>query len=238
MVRLESGGVFSSLVQDFVALFFNNPTSITSLARMDTSGSSGLLHFGSREYVLFSFWKVGSTMGMIGSILMVILIAVLHEAIIGLRFFLDREILLSSADAHNSQTSSHRSRESLVYVNEPANSTQRTGQSTASSDSQAGAARILLRHLRRVFSGQRMLQALLYAIQWTLFFILILIVVTFNVWLIVAAIWGKAIGYLVFIGSPAMERVERLSAGVGSPNNERGAELLTFSEARRNLKSY
>ena len=53
-----------------------------------------------------------------------------------------------------------------------------------------------------------------------------------------AAIWGKAIGYLVFIGSPAMERVERLSAGVGDPNGERGAELLTFSEARRNMKSY
>jgi len=234
------GGVFSSLVQDFLALFFTNPSSsIASLARMDTSGSSGLLHFSSREYVLFSFWKVGSTMGMIGSILMVILIAVLHEAIIGLRFFLDREILLSSA-ANNSQASSHRSRESLVYVNETANSTHRTGQgqSTASSDSQAGATRILLRHLRRVFSGQRMLQALLYAIQWTLFFILILIVVTFNGWLITAAIWGKAIGYLVFIGSPAMERVERLSAGVASPNGERGAELLTFSEARRNLKSY
>lgn len=184
-----------------------------------------------------------SVPGMIGSILMVILIAVLHEAIIGLRFFLDREILLSSAAAHNSQASSHRSRESLVYVNEPANNTQRTGQSTASSDSQAGAARILLRHLKRVFSGQRMLQALLYAIQWTLFFILILIVVTFNVWLIVYVVYlyiYSPIRRRRFIsGQPSGARPSAISSSSARPQwrGSRGCRLGLGAQVMRGAQS-
>lgn len=62
------------------------------------------------------------------------------------------------------------------------------------------------REFRKVFTKQRTVQALLYAAQWLLFYILILVIVTFNVWLILAVVFGKAIGYFIFIGSPTAER--------------------------------
>jgi len=63
-----------------------------------TPNRSLLLHFGHREYVLFIGWKIGSNFGLVGSMLMVFLIAVLHEAVLALRLFLDREILLNTID--------------------------------------------------------------------------------------------------------------------------------------------
>ncbi|KAI1720360.1 ctr copper transporter family domain-containing protein [Ditylenchus destructor] len=186
--------------------------------------AAGLLHFSNHEIVLFNFWKVGSTLGMIGSVFMVLLIGVLHEAIIGLRYFLDREILLGD---------SRHSSENLVVDNGiESTSKARRVNSTASSTTSGGSGSVLLRHLRRIFSKQRMLQACLYAIQWTLFFTLILFVMTLNVWLVLAAILGKSIGYLVFIGSPALEKVERIAV------SSVGTHGLRLSDARNNLRSF
>jgi len=191
--------------------------------------SAGLLHFSHHEIVLFNFWKVGSTLGLVGSILMIFLVGVLHEAVIGLRFFLDRQILLYDSDL------SIHSKENLVNGN-TANTCKTANMqrvnSTLSSNTSTASGNALLRHVRRIFSRQRMLQAFLYSIQWTLFFTLVLFVVTFNVWLVAAAILGKSVGYLMFIGSPALEKVERIAV------TSIGVEDPRLSEARRNLRSF
>jgi hypothetical protein len=75
------------------------------------NGGQVLLHFAEREYVLFSFWKIGTLegwqfiilpdstiyyhccLGLTASILLVMLMSILHEAIVGMRFFLDRDKL-------------------------------------------------------------------------------------------------------------------------------------------------
>uniref|UniRef100_A0A915EJR9 Copper transport protein n=1 Tax=Ditylenchus dipsaci TaxID=166011 RepID=A0A915EJR9_9BILA len=167
-------GFFSSLLHEFFQI--NTPNRSLPMANV------GLLHFSHHEIVLFNFWKVGSTIGLIVSILMIFLIGVLHEAVI-----VDRIPKAQRLD------------------------------STLSSSTSTASGSAFLRHLRRIFNRQRMLQAFLYSIQWTLFFTLVLFVVTFNVWLVAAAILGKSVGYLFFIGSPALEKVERITVGVDNP---------------------
>uniref|UniRef100_A0A0N4ULS4 Copper transport protein n=1 Tax=Dracunculus medinensis TaxID=318479 RepID=A0A0N4ULS4_DRAME len=53
---------------------------------------------------------------------------------------------------------------------------------------------------KRVFTFYRISQALLYAWQMTLAYILMLIAMSFNIWLILAIIFGEAIGYFLFTG--------------------------------------
>ncbi|KAL3076015.1 hypothetical protein niasHT_032612 [Heterodera trifolii] len=76
---------------------------------------------------------------------------------------------------------------------------------------------------RRIFTRARMLQALLYLIQWSLFIFAFVLVPcsTFNFSLIVAALIGKTAGYLLFIHSPAMQSVERIAAP--TPSSSAGA---------------
>jgi len=100
------------------------------------------------------------------------------------------------------------------------------------SDESISAGGVLLRHLRRILTRQRMLQALLYFIQWALFCVILLIMATFNIWLILAVLFGKATGYLVFIGSPALEKVDRIAAAAAV-----GAGRGGFVQ-QRNLRAF
>jgi hypothetical protein len=81
-----------------------------------------------------------------------------------------------------------------------------------------------------------MLQAFLYFVQWSLFTFAFVLVPcgTFNVPLILAALIGKTAGYLLFIGSPAMESVERIpSNAAGGPDGQ-----IQLAASRKNLRSF
>uniref|UniRef100_A0A914RPD6 Copper transport protein n=1 Tax=Parascaris equorum TaxID=6256 RepID=A0A914RPD6_PAREQ len=52
----------------------------------------------------------------------------------------------------------------------------------------------------RVLTMYRVTQALLYAVQATLAYLLMLVVMTFNIWLLFAVIIGEAVGYFLFAG--------------------------------------
>ncbi|EPB72506.1 Ctr copper transporter family protein [Ancylostoma ceylanicum] len=55
---------------------------------------------------------------------------------------------------------------------------------------------------RRMFTGYRLMQAILYGIQALLAYVLMLIVMTFNGNLILSIVAGEAVGYLLFVGTP------------------------------------
>ncbi|KAH7727152.1 Protein F31E8.4 [Aphelenchoides avenae] len=165
-------------------LFF--PTLPSQMSAAVPNHINHFLHFGEREYILMSFWKSGTAFGMVGSVLIIALISILHEAVLGLRYFLDRECLYEQLE-RQSRESLHRTR----------------SESSLGSSISVGK---LKKEFKKVFTKQRTVQALLYAAQWLLFYVLILVIVTFNVWLILAVVFGKAIGYFIFIGSPTAER--------------------------------
>lgn len=53
-----------------------------------------------------------------------------------------------------------------------------------------------------MFTGYRLVQAILYGIQALLAYVLMLIVMTFNGNLILSIVAGEAVGYLLFVGTP------------------------------------
>ena len=169
--------------------------------------------------------------------LVVALVAILHEAVLGLRFFLEREQTLLNSTKNQKQSIStvDESIPNNKYVNEQniiEEFTKTTENITIRSELKNIFRFIYLKIkfknicqkniknyqylnkklfysflikssikiiFRRTFTRTRMLQAMLYALQWCLFIFAFVLVPcgTFNIPLILAALTGKTAGYLV-----------------------------------------
>uniref|UniRef100_A0A0M3IAS3 Copper transport protein n=1 Tax=Ascaris lumbricoides TaxID=6252 RepID=A0A0M3IAS3_ASCLU len=134
------------------------------------------LHFGEREFILFDFWKTGSALA--------------------LRIFLAR--------AHNSnlayERQQRRATSPCVQVRSPSENLD-----NISSDSVTFAPLLRISSAAaQVLTMYRVTQALLYAVQATLAYLLMLVVMTFNIWLLFAVIIGEAVGYFLFAGEPML----------------------------------
>lgn len=204
---------------------------------MNGEYANAVLHFGEREYVVLGFWKMGSGLGLAASMLVVALVAVLHEAVLGLRFLRERADQLQQKQpplparmddsAVQGQPASSRN-----YVNQPATAQQEKTKTKVRSE--------VKDIFRRIFSRSRLLQALLYLVQWTLFVFAFVLVPcgTFNIPLILAALLGKTLGYLIFIGSPALESVERLPPSSPSGTSADGQIRLSATATSKSLRSF
>lgn len=163
------------------------------------SGSMSMtLHFGEREFILFDFWKTGSALGLAASVLIIFLLCILYEAIKALRIFLAR--------AHNSnlayERQQRRATSPCVQVRSPSENLD-----NISSDSVTFAPLLRISSFSaaaQVLTMYRVTQALLYAVQATLAYLLMLVVMTFNIWLLFAVIIGEAVGYFLFAGEPML----------------------------------
>ncbi|CAK5029656.1 unnamed protein product [Meloidogyne enterolobii] len=201
---------------------------------------NSVLHFGEHEYVVFYFWKMGSGLGLAASMLVVSLVAILHEAVLGLRFILEREQTLL-----NSQKQQQKQSISTIRINEriPSTSSNNRYINEQNINEELFEENVTIKSelkniFRRTFTRNRMIQAFLYACQWGLFIFAFVLVPsgTFNIPLILAALTGKTIGYLLFIGSPAMESVERIPP---SPTTNGGSsEGLQLGRTRKSLRSF
>lgn len=60
-----------------------------------------------------------------------------------------------------------------------------------------------MRTVKQIFASHRILQATLYFLQALLAYTLMLIAMTFNLWLILAIVSGEAVGYLLFSSDSA-----------------------------------
>ncbi|CAI5440950.1 unnamed protein product [Caenorhabditis angaria] len=142
------------------------------------------LHFGDREKILFSWWKTGSVLGMAVSMLITFLLCILYEAIKSFRYFL--------------------------AIWEKQKRAMGIGESTADSeeiDERAHIAPIVQfsGYIRKLFTKYRLAQCGLYGIQMLLAYVLMLIVMTFNVNLILSVVFGTSVGYFLFTGTPFVE---------------------------------
>ncbi|XP_022696408.1 probable low affinity copper uptake protein 2 isoform X1 [Varroa jacobsoni] len=128
--------------------------------------------FGTKETLLFDFWEVDSTIGMILSCIAIFIMAFLYEGLKTLRTHLiHRE---------------HRSRYTAVRAeNEMAGPTSAAPEGNIAIRS----GMLGLTHIQ---------QTGLYMVQVLLAYFLMLLFMAFNVWICLAIVWGAGLGYFVF----------------------------------------
>ncbi|CAB3405056.1 unnamed protein product [Caenorhabditis bovis] len=149
---------------------------------------SMVLHFGEKEKILFAWWKTGSFSGMAVSMLITFLLCILYEAMKAFRYF------LAVWQANKRRTTQSE----LAITNAAADS--------VSEDSVQFAPLLSISGLtKRLLSTYRIIQGILYGLQALLAYVLMLIVMTFNVNLILAVVVGEAVGYFLFTGTPLLD---------------------------------
>ncbi|XP_067398272.1 protein SLC31A2 [Emydura macquarii macquarii] len=129
--------------------------------------------FSDKVVLLFDFWNVHSPAGMVLSVLVVLLLAVLYEAIkIGKTKLLRRTLLAIPT------TLSQESRENL----------ERGSVNSGLDQQNATPKRWFLYHLS---------QTLLHVVQVVLGYLVMLVVMSYNTWIFLGVIAGSAVGYYV-----------------------------------------
>ncbi|XP_068160000.1 high affinity copper uptake protein 1 isoform X1 [Drosophila tropicalis] len=143
-------------------------------------------HFGYNETILFSWWHIDTVAGLIGSMIAIFLLALLYE---GLKYY--REYLF------------WKTYNLLEY--RPVTGPQRNPEAPRL-PSPAAAAPSPVQYVGEVVHKQppsmlslnHLYQTLLHILQVTLSFLLMLIFMTYNVWLCLMVVLGAAIGYFLF----------------------------------------
>jgi len=147
-------------------------------------------HGGYNEVILFSFWRISTVGGLVGSMVGCFLLGVLYE---GLKFF--REFLLrqqySSAGYSNVAPSPP---EILEDGSDSINSVEPAIR-TSDQERSKSAVKIIQTSL---LSRGHLAQTFLQLIQVILSYFLMLIFMTYNTWLCAAVAMGAAMGYFVF----------------------------------------
>jgi len=138
-------------------------------------------HGGYNEVILFSFWKISSVGGLVGSMFGVFILGVLYEGLKFYREFLMRRNYNSVAYAHVSEGGGSEEDGSHVEA---------VG---------GGRGREVVKIIQTsVFSRAHFLQTFLHLLQVILSYMLMLIAMTFNTWLCLAVASGAMFGYFLF----------------------------------------
>ncbi|KAM8706056.1 hypothetical protein ACLKA7_010357 [Drosophila subpalustris] len=157
-------------------------------------------HVGDVETILFKFWHTTSILAMIASCLVVFIVAVLYEL---LKFFREwlkqREIRRLEGGANRRRSSRHRRKHrSKSRGTDAAPIDLSMSLSIASSAVAPGGSRTALRVRLPWLRPMHWLQTLLHIIQVTISFMLMLVFMTFNVWLCLSVVLGAGFGYFLF----------------------------------------
>ncbi|KAK6636936.1 hypothetical protein RUM43_010600 [Polyplax serrata] len=144
-------------------------------------GMSMEFHFGYTETILFHSWKINSVGGLIGSMFGIILMAALYE---GLKYY--REYLF------------WKTYNSLQYK-----SVRFPGDKVVESSSEGNkivhlVGEVIHKQPPSMWNLMHAYQTFLQAVQMVLSYFLMLIFMTYNVWLCMAVILGATIGYFLF----------------------------------------
>ncbi|KAH8420046.1 hypothetical protein KR009_005243, partial [Drosophila setifemur] len=145
-------------------------------------------HFGYNETILFSWWHIETVAGLVGSMIAIFLLALIYE---GLKYY--REYLF------------WKTYNLLEY--RPVTGPQRNPEAPhprIPSPAAAGPSpvqyvgEVVHKQPPSMLSFNHMLQTLLHVLQVTLSFLLMLIFMTYNVWLCLMVVLGAGIGYFLF----------------------------------------
>ncbi|KAH8406685.1 hypothetical protein KR222_003383 [Zaprionus bogoriensis] len=146
-------------------------------------------HLGNKETILFSFWRTQTTLAMLLSCLLVFIVAVLYEALKFYREWLKRPKRQEGGGDRRSNHDTRAKRPTrdiighLELIRHPA----------TPAESSAGRERQM-----PWLSPMHWFQTLLHMLQVAISFMLMLIFMTFNVWLCTAVVLGAGLGYFIF----------------------------------------
>nr|XP_016937020.1 high affinity copper uptake protein 1 isoform X1 [Drosophila suzukii]XP_016937021.1 high affinity copper uptake protein 1 isoform X1 [Drosophila suzukii]XP_016937022.1 high affinity copper uptake protein 1 isoform X1 [Drosophila suzukii]XP_036676073.1 high affinity copper uptake protein 1 isoform X1 [Drosophila suzukii] len=143
-------------------------------------------HFGYNETILFSWWHIETVAGLVGSMIAIFLMALMYE---GLKYY--REYLF------------WKTYNLLEY--RPVTGPQRNPEAPRIPSPAAAApspvqyvGEVVHKQPPSMLSVNHLLQTLLHVLQVTLSFLLMLIFMTYNVWLCLMVVLGAAVGYFLF----------------------------------------
>lgn len=143
-------------------------------------GHSMMFHFGFEETILFEFWKTTSPATLIASCLGIIILSALYE---GLKYF--REYLFWKSYNNNVQYRAVEIPAANKNVVRDEQVVTMVGE-------------VITKQPMSMFSQMHALQTLLHVIQLSISYLLMLIFMTFNVWLCISVVFGAALGYFMF----------------------------------------
>ncbi|XP_019735201.1 protein SLC31A2 [Hippocampus comes] len=141
--------------------------------------------------LLFDFWHVNSPGGMFLSVIVVMLLTVFYELLKVWRLWLSRSTVPAQYMTPNGGAPSRRSDSSSVLENSPSEASLTPRESQPFFPNNRG---------RRLLHG---IQTLLHLLQVTLGYMLMLCVMSFNVWIFLGVIAGSTLGY--FISYPLLD---------------------------------
>lgn len=148
-------------------------------SNMDMHGMSMTFHTGYCESVLFENWKISSIGGLVGSMIGIIIMAALYE---GLKYY--REYLFwKTYNALQYRSVTVPSEKNVVA--EDNRVVHMVGE-------------VIHKQPPTMLSWMHLFQTLLHIVQIVLSYFLMLIFMTYNVWLCCAVVIGAAIGYFLF----------------------------------------
>ncbi|XP_045466258.1 high affinity copper uptake protein 1 isoform X2 [Harmonia axyridis] len=145
---------------------------------MDHSMMKMFFHFGINETVLFEQWKFTTVGGLIGSMIGILIMAALYE---GLKYY--REYLFWKT--YNALQYRAVSIPEKGVVNEENQIVHMVGE-------------VIHKQPPTMWSKMHSFQTFLHMIQMVLSYFLMLIFMTYNIWLCIAVVIGAGIGYFLF----------------------------------------
>lgn len=148
----------------------------SGMGHMDMGGMMMYFHVGLTETILFKDWAVNSVGGMIGSVVGVFIMAVMYE---GLKYFREHLFRLHFSSMHYSSVAvTGQDGRTLTEVHQIARN--------------------------RIVSWAHFTQTFLHVVQVVLSYFLMLIFMTYNVWLCLGVVLGAGFGYFIFGWKKAM----------------------------------
>ncbi|XP_076653903.1 copper transporter 1A [Halictus rubicundus] len=177
--HMSHGGMGHGSMHDHGSMAMNHTASRDACANMGMHGMSMTFHGGYCENVLFESWKISSVGGLIGSMIGIMIMAALYE---GLKYY--REYLF------------WKTYNALQYrrVTMPAE------KNVVAEDNRVvhTVGEVIHKQPPTMLSWMHTFQTFLHIVQIVLSYFLMLIFMTYNVWLGFAVVFGAAIGYFLF----------------------------------------
>lgn len=138
---------------------------------------SMVFHFGITDQILFSQWSSSTIPGFIVSWFVIFIVAILYEGLKTIRENLSKQEVCKCSSE---------------------NGTNATDQSKETSLIPSGRTEKVQRQKNRLLSSSHFIQTFLHVLQMTISYLLMLIAMTFNVYLFSAVILGAGTGYFLF----------------------------------------
>jgi len=165
---------------------------------MSGHSMSMAFHAGYQETILFSFWTISTVGGLVGSMIGIFLAAMLYE---GLKVF--REYLLQHTLAceKNELAASRIQSAARLYSANNSNGLREplASENGDSPNGMAGNTGTNAKLLRpHPFSVPHLVQSFLHMLQVFISYLLMLVFMTYNVWLALAVVLGAGVGYFLF----------------------------------------